>query len=207
MIPEKQKEIWDSEYQQALTRIERALQEPENPTAEEEDFAKFAKWLLDTPIGTGEFACDKYLNYRTNPFVCADFLGDLHHALLDDGDVSFVQMDRCGKKYRVFMIFHDLFSKDFDKVCREDDVNKRLIRTSIDVNNRLIDFAMSRNISLENISPARKINESDFSFGAHRNPMVFIRQVEDLEKWHEKEREKAKETIREINRQREFGKS
>lgn len=79
---------WDKSYDEAVKYIERVYQEA--PEEYEVEFQRLAVFLTDTQLNPWGFMPEGWCGARGSAESFASFLGTLHHAMVDDGDVCFM---------------------------------------------------------------------------------------------------------------------
>lgn len=172
---------WTKSFQEAMTSVERSITPLPTDDRELAGFKALSKWIMETPHNPYNFMPQGYEGYRSNPFSADSVLSLLHHALIDDGEVSFVKMTHKGEVVRVFMNFYWQHEDNFKELCIEE--NKSLIESLIEgsqVSQRLRDF-MAKNHP-EKVLPQKTPSElKDFEFVAHRDPIKFIKEVDDFQ--------------------------
>jgi len=195
MSIENLKHKWHKSFNKAVNSIESYLT-PEFDDKDSKEFSILAKWLIDNPHDPYDYMTNGYHNYRSNPFETNATLSTLHHALVDDGDISFVTMKIEGEVHRVFMIFACRHEDYFDTLCRKE--NEATIRSFTNGRESMHSFMTKMKEKHPektfNIKPL--LSEKDFTFEAHRDPIAFINEVESYEIERKKQNEKTDETMK-----------
>jgi hypothetical protein len=195
---ENLKQDWKESFEKAVAFVEGCLT-PESPDyPEAANFRELAKWLLENPHNTYEYMPEGYQNFLSTPFETKSLLSTLHHALCDDGEVSFVKMKVEGELARVFMIFVWPNEDCFEAICKKE--NQSLINSYIkgrESHQRFQAMVQKRNPEkIVNIKPP--ITEKDVTFEAHYDPIAFIRDVEDFQLEQQHSREKTDIAMKKI---------
>ena len=171
---------WTKSFQEAMTSVERSITSSPTDDKDLAGFKALSKWLMETPHNPYNFMPRGYEGYRSSPYAADSVLGLLHHALIDDGEVSFVKMMRQGEVVRVFMNFYWQHEDNFKELCMEE--NKSLIEnmmSTAESSERLREF-MEKNHPGKVVLPEKHFSK-DFEFVAHRNPVQFIKEVDDFQ--------------------------
>ena len=189
---------WQKSFEEALTSIEHSITPEPNDYPDLIAYKTLSKWLLETSVSPYEFMPQGWEGFRYNPFSTDSLLSMIHHALIDDGEVSFVKMIHNEEVLRVFMVFCWHNEDSFIPLCRKE--NQNLIQGRIDSAQRWNDFSHK----MQEKYPDKVLNlktvpqESDFIFVAHHNPLEFIKEVEELEQQQQIRREKSEKTRNEL---------
>jgi hypothetical protein len=187
---EEIKQNWQKTFDKSVASIEKYLTPEANDYPDAANFRELAKWLLDNPYSGYDYMPNGYKNYKSTPFETESVLSTLHHALLDDGEVSFVKIKIEGEVKRVFMFFMWKNEDCFDEFCRKE--NQSLIdsyKRGRESQNRVMTSMQEKHPEKTyNIRPL--LSEKDITFEAHGEPIAFIREVEDfqLEQQHNREK-------------------
>lgn len=195
-------EQWKKSFEKAVSNIQNCLTAQPDDYEDMLEFSKLANWLLTTNVSSYEFMPSGYQNYSFDPYSTDSLLHLIRHALLDDGDISFVTMKHNDKVLRVFMMF----------CCRHEDYfTHYCLKENSSTINMKIDFAKRTNNVRESMKSQFPDNthlelqtvpeEKDFIFTAHRNPLQFIQEVEDLEIFKQQQREASEKRRRELMNQ------
>lgn len=179
---------WDKSFEKSKKEIKAFITPRFNQSQEESNFITLALWLLENPYNPAEYLSSFHYNFRSNPFETNSFLSELNHALIDDGNVSFVKMFVKNELKRIFIIFKeddDLYSKtnSFMNACKEE--NKSFINSTIDMNAALMN-ALKKN---------DYISINDFTFESHNEPLKFINDFENFQLKEKELNEKRKQNI------------
>lgn len=81
-------ELFEKNYREAVENIKQYLHRPEG--AYDYEFADFAKWLLETDSNPYTFIDAPWAECFDSAEDFADLLNTLHHALYDDGEITFI---------------------------------------------------------------------------------------------------------------------
>lgn len=192
-------EQWKNSFEKAVSDIQNCLISQPDDYQDLTEFRTLANWLLTTQVSSYEFMPQGYQNFHSNPYTTNELFNLIHHALIDDGDISFVTMQHNNKTLRVFMMF----------CCRHEDYFRHYcLKENISTINMKIDFAKRTNSVRESMkikfphNPLLSLQlvpeEKDFIFMAHRNPLQFIQEVEDLESFKQKQREESEKRRKEL---------
>lgn len=182
-------EQWKKSFEKSVNSIKDCLTAQADDYQDMAEFRTLANWMLTTNVSSYEFMPSGYQNYSFDPYSTDSVLRLIHHALLDDGDVSFVTMKHNDKILRVFMMFCCRHEDYFTHYCLKE--NASTINMKIDFAKRTNSVRQSMKNQLSN-NPHLELQlvpeEKDFVFVAHRNPLQFIQEVEDLEKFKQQQR-------------------
>lgn len=177
------KNVWKKSFEESISSIENAITVRPDDYQDLIDFRTLSKWLLDTSLNPYSFMPHGYQSYRYQPYTTDSLLSLLHHALLDDGEVSFVKMIHKGETLRVFMMFVWHNEDCFNSLCLVE--NKSLVDTVIhgaEMSNRIYASMKEKYPENQKFQQKQLPELTDFEFVAHRNPVQFIAEVEDFEK-------------------------
>lgn len=196
---ENMKQSWQESFNKCVEEIEGYLAKPRYEDRESYEFQQLAKWLLENPYNAYEYMPSGYEKYRSNPFETESLLAQLHHAICDDGEVSFVKMVIDGEIKRVFMVFTWTNEDNFIPLCEKE--NQSYIDTVISSRQRMNEFKlkMKEKNPLQEVNVRKNITREDVVFQAHNDPLIFIQEVEDLQlsmKKHEQEFEEKMKTMK-----------
>ena len=89
---------WYQHTDEAIEQISKYLT---TDVSYEQDFKKLSNWLTYTDINPGSFMPIVYENAKNNPITYLSFLQNVHHAMVDDGNICFVSVE--GKE--AFILF------------------------------------------------------------------------------------------------------
>lgn len=134
-----------------------------------EGFMQLSNWLISEPMQDyckkGHCVAPFYKEYLDDPIEAEGLLSNIIHALIDDGEIGFVSI-KVEEDFKKFYIVHrDRFDKEFKKQCREE--NKEFIEN----------YIKKREEDIANGSDFKELKTSDFVFRVHRDPLLFIKQV------------------------------
>jgi hypothetical protein len=195
MSIENLKQNWQESFDKAVATIEDYLTPENDDYPEKVKFRQLANWLMENTHDEYSYMPMGYQNFRSNPFETVSLLSTLHHALLDDGEVSFVKLKVEGEIKRVFMIFAWHNEDYFIPLCQKE--NKSTIDSIIRGRERL-----HRSVnSMKEKHPEKEFNirplllEKYITFEAHHDPLLFIREVEEFQLAQKQRMEKNKEII------------
>lgn len=173
---------WKNSFEKAISSIQDCLIPQNNDCEDMQEFRQLCSWLMNTEVSTYQFMPHGYQNFRSDPYSTNNLLNLIHHALLDDGDISFVTMKLDDKIMRVFMMFCCRHEDYFTHYCLKE--NSQSIRLHIDFAKRTNSVRESMKEKYPNnkqLSLRKVPEEKDFVFVSHRNPLQFIQEVEALE--------------------------
>jgi hypothetical protein len=111
-------EIYKKVYEDAVKSIQRFIDDPS-------DMNEFAAWLMDTDANPYSYLEQGYADLMSTAEGCAGLLETIHHAVYDDGDITFVTVDDQPR-----IVFAHRFDEGFRDVvlCRQEkEIEKRLI--------------------------------------------------------------------------------
>ena len=175
------KKEWQISFNDTIQNIENSIIEKNDDYPELIQFKALSKWLISNTYNPYSYMPKGYENFLSNPFDTDNLLKTLHHAICDDGDVSFVKMVNENEVLRVFMVFVWKNEDDFTAICQKE--NEQFIKSYISSRERFNEFAQSLNEKNpeKNIQIKSKLNLDSFAFVAHNNPIEFIKDVEDFQ--------------------------
>lgn len=180
-------EKWNQSFQETLIKIQTYLTSQENDSQEKKQFRLLANWMMETEINPYSFMPEKFTNFKDNPYQTKDTLALLQHAMVDDGDVSFVKMSIGDKVERVFMIFAWSKEDNFIKICQE--ANHLFIQSMI--NGSCSRHELLKKLQRKDIPPQLTLEDVKFTV---------INTVEDFIKEVNKNEEKYKMPIKNKNK-------
>ena len=188
------KEKWMRNAAEAASSVESWLDEKRGGGAEESGFRKLAKWMLSGAVSPWEYMPAEDADFLDNPFEAARVLAKIHHALCDDGDVSFVRLSAEGKALRCFMVFahpsDSWFAGSCEKECGE------LIRAQIRGRESLARAWEAAPARAGKGAPKRLARE-DFAFeDLGRDPVGFFLEVERFAEQRKAEMEALSDRLR-----------
>ena len=177
---EHAKQVWQEQARIAEERLT-ALFSEENAAErcqEEADFLKLAHWAVGTKVSAYTFVEKGWESFPENIHSAVSFFSTLHHALVDDGDVSFVSLVHKGEVLRVYLTFDWRFEEGFRE--RQLANNKDLIAACILANStqRRVRAAMQEKYPERDLVLPALVSEEDFEFTAHQDVATFIAEVE-----------------------------
>jgi hypothetical protein len=111
-------EIYKKIYEEAVKNIQRFIDEPS-------DMNELAAWLMTTDANPYSYLEQGYAGMMSTAEGCAGLLETIHHAVYDDGDITFVTVDDEPR-----IVFAHRFDEGFRDVvlCRQEkEIEKRLI--------------------------------------------------------------------------------
>ena len=184
------KEQWNNSFDKAVASIEDFLTPHSNDYQELTELKTLCSWLITTQVSAYDFMPNGYKNFCSDPYSTNSLFKLIAHALLDDGDISFVTMKLDDKIMRVFMIFCCRQEDYFTNYCLKE--NSQSIRMHIDFSKRTnsVRESMKEKYPHNKQLSLRKIpEEKDFVFVAHHNPLQFIEEVEALASFEKQQRE------------------
>lgn len=176
---------WAKSFEQTIKSIENSITPSSQDDKELSQFKILSNWLITTDITPYAFLSEKEAQYLSNPFDTDKLLKKIHHALTDDGDISFVKTILKNNKneeeiINVFMIFQHSKEDSFRENCLK--INKHVIRNyigSAQSSQRLHKFAIDKNLPLKS-QPNKVPLIEDFIFLSHTKPLQFVQEVELL---------------------------
>lgn len=168
---------WKKDFSKTLKNLKRLVETNETCPLEEE-FSKLAKWIVETDISTYEFLPNHYANVKSNPFDLEMLLLELHHAMVDDGDVAFVKMKVNDNVEKIKMIFINQWDDRFRDICLKE--NNDIIRIIMDHNKRMFEFTNNLQKQGKAVKVPKLLTFEDIVFEAHNDPKQFVADVEDL---------------------------
>jgi hypothetical protein len=189
------KEEWQKSFEQSLKNIDKFTQITHRDHPEEISFKKLAKWMLTTTYSSYAYMTHPLQNYLADPYTTECVLSTLHHAMLDDGEVSFVSMKLEEKTIRVFMIFLSNQDDCFVQICQKE--NESLISSSIKsrelLNSTHKERAQQSPEKTRNIKPL--IKKEDFVFEAHTDSIRFIKEFKEFQVLEQEKRERISQKM------------
>ena len=102
MIKNTLRENWINSAQNAIDQIDLMLGSKDDF---DQEFVSLAKFILESECNPWGFMPDGWENVNSDAQGMKSFLHNLHHALVDDGDVCFIDVPVHGS----FMVFIDLY--------------------------------------------------------------------------------------------------
>lgn len=172
------KHNWLSETNAAIQNIEDILSVIPEADGYERDFHILSTWIATTDINPTVFMPDGYQNAINNPITFSSFLSVVRHAMLDDGDISFVNIKNHGS-FIVFAHPRDehltyLVDTHLESLNKSLKTAYKMIQNVIQTTNddNIKNLSMQR---LENMP--QSIKDLDISY--HNHVDLFISEVED----------------------------
>lgn len=176
------KNQWKTSFDEAIKSIENHIKYQEHQGLDEKKHVELSQWLLSTTVSPYDFMPHSWQNFKCDPFSTDALLCQIHHALVDDGDICFVSLNLENKTLRHFIMFYPSYDDSFEQECFKE--NSHLIQSYINgreshhrVMKSMIEKFPEKTFSLKPL-----ISDKDFTFVVHQNPLLFIQQVETLEK-------------------------
>jgi hypothetical protein len=111
-------EIYKKVYEEAVENIKRFIDEPS-------DMNELAAWLMTTDANPYSYLEQGYAGMMSTAEGCAGLLETIHHAVYDDGDITFVTVD--DEPRIVFAHKHDDNFRKLVLYVQEQEIEKRLI--------------------------------------------------------------------------------
>lgn len=173
---------WTTSFKEAISSIEEYITPQSSDYKDLSEFRTLSKWLLETPISGYDFMPHGYTGYRYEPYSTTGLLSLIHHALIDDGEVSFVKMNYKNETLRVFMIFTWHNEDNFRDLCLKE--NNSLINMITDYSEKtqkILTIMKEKYPDNEKLNTQPISELEDFTFVTHRNPVQFIEEVENFE--------------------------
>jgi hypothetical protein len=200
MSIENIKQSWKESFDKTIASIENYLTPEAHESKESLAFRELATWLIENPHNEYAYMPSGYQNYRSNPFETKYLLSTLHHALLDDGEVSFVKLKIEGEVKRVFMIFVWDNEDAFIPLCKQE--NQSLINAHIKGRESIhrIATTMKEKHSEKEFKVLPLLTEKDVAFEAHHDPLKFIREVEEFQFAQNQKIEKFEEKMSKVRK-------
>lgn len=174
------KDDWKTSFEEAIQSIENSLKVQPHDCSQTSEFRTFANWLMTTSHSSYDFLPNHWVSYKSNPYESDLLLSHIHHALLDDGEISFVTMKLEDKILRVFIVFDCAYEDYFQKICYEE--NQSMINSFINGResmNRVLS-SLKEQYPEKNVTLKPVIYKEDFSFTFHRKPLQFIEELNDF---------------------------
>ena len=186
---ENLKQEWQKSADKSIASIENYLSPRKDTYPEDVNFGVLANWLIENSYSTYDYMPNHYQNFRATPFATESLLATLHHALCDDGDVSFVKMMMEGEVKRVFMVFVWKNEDCFNSICQKE--NESLMNSFIkgrESHERVMQ-QMQEKYPEKSFKSKPLISQNEFVFEAHSDPLLFIKEVEEFQLQQQKTRE------------------
>lgn len=202
MTTNNRKEQWQQSFDKAITSIEQSLQSKPDDHAEEKEFSILANWLYDNQHNEYEYMTSGFENFTTNPFEFNSVLNIIHHALCDDGGISFVTMKLENQPIRIFMLFVDSNEDYFHTVCEKE--NKSLMDSYIKGRESLnrVKAKTKEKYPEREVSLLPTISKEDFVFEAHRDPVRFIKEIEEFKIYTDEKNKQFDEKMAEFRKKK-----
>ena len=160
----------------AVASVEGWLAGEKGESKEEAGFRKLARWMLSGAVSPWEYMPAQDADFLENPFEAARVLAKIHHALCDDGEVSFVRLSAGGEALRWLMVFADPSDPGFASSCKKECAE--LIQAQIRGRESLARVWEASAAGSAAGAPLR-LGEEDFVFEAVScGPAEFLREVE-----------------------------
>ena len=105
-------------YEEAVESIHRFIDDPS-------DMNELAAWLMTTDASPYSYLQEGYASMMSTAEGCDGLLATIHHAVYDDGDITFVKVDDAPR-----IVFAHKHDDDFRKLVlsvQEQEIEKRLI--------------------------------------------------------------------------------
>lgn len=187
------KQSWNKSFEATLSSIEKSLTPQDDDYPDVIAFKTLCKWLIETEHSPYDFLPNGYQGYRYNPYDTDSLFNLIHHALIDDGEISFVNMLFKEKVIRVFIMFRWHNEENFHDLCFEE--NSYFIKRKIASATRMAEFKLSMKDKYPDkpFIPYEVPSEKDFTFVGHYNPIQFISDVEALAQQQAEDRKKGEE--------------
>jgi hypothetical protein len=105
-------------YEEAVESIHRFIDDPS-------DMNELAAWLMTTDASPYSYLQEGYAGMMSTAEGCAGLLTTIHHAVYDDGDITFVKVDSAPRI--VFAHSHDDNFRELVLSVQEQEIEKRLV--------------------------------------------------------------------------------
>lgn len=201
---EEIKKEWELSFQKTVKEIDNLVKPNLKDSIETCSFKLLARWLIENGNQYYEHLPNYYENFISDPFKTQQFMHQLHNAIVDDGEVSFVNMYQEDKVIRVFMIFKWDDDESFLKMCQDE--NQIMIDSIIRARTSISNFFHT----LQEKYPEKKIFQKplldikSFTFESHGNPEQFMKDCEIFHKNKVKTAEEQKNKLQEINKSKKL---
>lgn len=170
------KESWLSQTEKSIKNIEEVLFSV--PKHYEQDFHKLVTWITNTDISHYDFMPKGWENCITDAKDFDSFLHIVHHAMVDDGDMTFVNV----KEHGSFIVFaHE--NDDYFNILVEKHLENvdSAIKNYLNSFNRIIETTDNENtketLSKRLINLPKSIKDLEYSY--HTDVNLFINEVEN----------------------------
>lgn len=172
---------WKKSFEDAVASIEDSITPQAHDDSQTTKFRQLAQWMLKSEHSPYDYMSLGHQSFKSTPYATDFSLNMLHHALVDDGDIAFVTFKVEGETQKVFMIFADRHDNNFDKLCREE--NKTAIDSFIHMRESYMNVMnnMKQKFPDKELTTVSSLKDSDFTFNAHSDPLLFIKEVEDFQ--------------------------
>lgn len=187
------KQKWNKKYENVLKNIEKKLT---NKREDSRDLTELSNWLISNDLNL-DITTEDLSGYLDDPFKTEYLLDMLSHAMIDDGDVSFINVKLEGNTERVFLAFGEYSEKECRKMCLKE--NEIMIRSFINSRESIVRF--HQKLKEEHPEKYQKMNhknlltEEDFVFEVHQDAKKFMQDCENLKK---AKKEKSEELSKKI---------
>lgn len=104
---------WKKQFEYNIKSVKKMITSKVNDDDYEKSVADFMRWIVEGDEDPYLFLPEGFHYLRDNLETTQLFLSTLHHALLDDGDVSFVTMKLRGEIFSIRLMFVDRYREDF----------------------------------------------------------------------------------------------
>lgn len=157
---------WQKQYNENVSSIKSYLKYPENQDDDYLAFHKLANWIVDRDVSYVDFLPENWQSSLCSADGLASLLSVIHHAMLDDGDITFVSLYDDGTLSDVFMVFYHRLEDNFIEYCKKALGYNWTLK--VDMNLRFTTFF--------NKEPR------DYVFVSYTDPARFIQEYTDLQK-------------------------
>jgi hypothetical protein len=188
------KNNWNKSFKEAIDNIDLMLVASSND-ADEKGFVNLANWLLSNNYNSYHYMPSKWEEFKENPYTTLRLLYMIHHALLDNGDISFVTLKIEGKIERVFMCFKCSFDEDFNDYCKKE------CSSTINsiVRGREIHNTIFKDQKQENVDKKYPLIENkDIVFTSHNDPYIFIKEFMEHRVVEENKQEEIERKLKKL---------
>lgn len=114
-------EIFQKNYNEAITNINRFLHIPKNQ--HDYSMVSLVKWMMETDANPYSYLPHNWAGSTNNAEMFSSLLHTIHHALYDDGDITFVTVN--GEPRIVFVWKHEENFRNYVLSDTEKDIENR----------------------------------------------------------------------------------
>lgn len=176
------KETWLNKTEKSIHDIEKILYS--NPKKYEEEFYKLVHWIIDTNINHYTFMPKDWENAMDDACEFNSFLHNVHHAMVDDGEMTFVKV----KDHGSFIVFADKNEDYFQSIVEKHlqnlgDTIKRHYESTVSIFNKT-DSEKLKEVYKKRLSIMPK-SLKDLEYTFHTDVDTFINDIEMYQKEQE----------------------